>query len=62
MDRPDGSVRVGLSATYLVSIAGQAVLLSIIENVTDQPGDARTLPKGDAIPVEWFGSSPVAGR
>jgi PAS domain S-box-containing protein len=43
MIRPDGSIRIGRSTCYMVSIAGETVILGLIEDVTDshpeQAGD-----------------------
>src|SRR5271165_5864472 len=35
MVRPDGSIRIGKSTSYVVSIAGETVILVVIEDVTD---------------------------
>jgi len=49
MVRPDGSIRIGRSTCHIVSIAGQTVILGLIEDVTDrfpeQAGDgSETFP------------------
>jgi PAS domain S-box-containing protein len=50
MVRPDGSIRIGRATSYMVSIAGETVILGLIEDVTDrypeQAGDAS-----DTFPI-----------
>jgi PAS domain S-box-containing protein len=50
MVRPDGTIRVGSSTTYMVSISGETVLLAIIEDVTERyPEEAK--PGADTFPL-----------
>jgi PAS domain S-box-containing protein len=39
MVRPDGSIRIGKSTSYMVSIAGETVILAVIEDVTERYPD-----------------------
>jgi PAS domain S-box-containing protein len=51
MVHPDGSIRLGLTTVYLVSIAGEAVLLGIIEDVTGRDPAGEVDDSGYAVPV-----------
>jgi PAS domain S-box-containing protein len=44
---PDGAVRVGRSSVFLVSLAGRAVLLTLVEDVTDR---YPAVPDADSEP------------
>jgi len=50
MVRPDGTIRAGRSTTYMVLVAGETVLLGIIEEVTERyPDEAK--PDADTFPL-----------
>ena len=60
MERPDGTTRIALSTTYLISVAGENVLMGIIEDVTDQtPGDV--IHDKQTPPVRRDAAAPYSG-